>query len=692
MKKSLIYCALILCLLLSLLPTGVLAVQQDSGTVEVRSAEELSEQLAESSARAMAVSPESTPSRVLVFANDLPDPCGAQRVLHYAPYREYVLVFPSVADAERAYTRLTEEYGLESCWLDTPEQAAHAFEGNAPSGSDAASTWGLEFMNLSAYQETVKARLHFDRAQVVVAIIDSGADPEAENLMRRSYESFDVVNGKAGTSEIASSNSTRGHGTRVASILDATLPESVRFMYLRVFDEGGEATRTDVSTAIQYAVEHGADVINMSLGWEDDIQQDFAFLDEALTAARKAGVTVVCAAGNNHQNIENCYPANSKHTIAVSGVSQSLKYEVYSNYGELVDFCAPGSGISAMTVGGSLVNCVGTSFAAPHITAAATQLKILEPDALPGRIYALLHLCAMDIGIPGKDIYNGWGIPVLPEDIADRISHDKSLPYMETIVTQEPTCTEEGSVSCRCTICGETAGAGETLPARGHSWGEWILTSPATAQTEGTETRTCSECGETETRSIPKLTSEPTQEPNKNPFTDVSQGKYYYDPVLWAVSHDPQITDGTSETTFSPDAVCTRGQVVTFLWRAAGCAEPRSTRDPFADVQESDYFYKAVLWAVENGITDGTSATAFSPNEPCTRAHVVTFLWRAEHQPNPGRSNPFRDVASGQYYYHAVLWAVSHGITDGTSESTFGPAESCTRGQIVTFLYRDMQA
>ena len=176
-----------------------------------------------------------------------------------------------------------------------------------------------------------------------------------------------------------------------------------------------------------------------------------------------------------------------------------------------------------------------------------------------------------------------------------------------------------------------------------------------------------------------------------NPFTDVKTGAFYYDPVLWAVNHTPQITNGTSATAFSPEATCTRGQVVTFLWRAMGCPEPKSTANPFTDVKAGDYFYKAVLWAAENGITTGTSKTAFSPNNPCTRAHVVTFLWRAHEKPAAGKYNPFKDVAAGQYYTDAVLWAVSKNITNGLDAAHFGPDNPCTRGQIVTFLYRDLK-
>ena len=181
---------------------------------------------------------------------------------------------------------------------------------------------------------------------------------------------------------------------------------------------------------------------------------------------------------------------------------------------------------------------------------------------------------------------------------------------------------------------------------------------------------------------------EPTPTP-QNPFIDVPDGQYYTSPVLWAVSHEPQITNGTSPTAFSPDATCTRGQVVTFLWRAMGCPEPKSLKNPFTDVRADDYFYKPVLWASEKNITNGTSPTTFSPGSPCTRAHVVTFLWRAHEKPAAGKTNPFTDVESGQYYTDAVLWAVEKSITNGTSPTTFSPDRPCTRAQIVTFLWRD---
>jgi hypothetical protein len=170
-------------------------------------------------------------------------------------------------------------------------------------------------------------------------------------------------------------------------------------------------------------------------------------------------------------------------------------------------------------------------------------------------------------------------------------------------------------------------------------------------------------------------------------FTDVDEDAYYAEAVAWAVANE--ITKGTSETTFSPDDDCTRAQVVTFLWRYAGKPEPTTTENPFTDVEEDTDYYKAILWAYENGITTGTSETTFSPEETCTRAQVVTFLWRYEGELTYEEAETFTDVAEDAYYAKAVAWAVHEWITKGTGDGQFSPDETCTRGQVVTFLYRD---
>lgn len=174
--------------------------------------------------------------------------------------------------------------------------------------------------------------------------------------------------------------------------------------------------------------------------------------------------------------------------------------------------------------------------------------------------------------------------------------------------------------------------------------------------------------------------------PQTGVFVDVATGSYYEDAVDWAVENG--ITKGTDNTHFSPDGICTRAQAATFLWRAAGSPKPETRTMPFTDVPAGSYYYDAVLWAVENGITKGTSNTTFSPNMTCTRAQIVAFLWRSEKSPAAGTANLFVDVKSTAYYADAVLWAVKEDITKGTTNTTFSPDADCTRAQIVTFLWR----
>lgn len=166
-------------------------------------------------------------------------------------------------------------------------------------------------------------------------------------------------------------------------------------------------------------------------------------------------------------------------------------------------------------------------------------------------------------------------------------------------------------------------------------------------------------------------------------FSDVDAGAYYYDAVQWAVQQG--ITSGTTETTFSPDKTCTRAQTITFLWRAAGSPAPKAQNNPFTDVKETAHYYHAVLWAAERGIVSGN---AFDPDTAVTRAQVATFLYRNAGSPAVMGGDAFTDVPAGADFAKAVAWVAAKGITSGTKDHTFNPGAACTRGQIVTFLYR----
>ena len=265
--------------------------------------------------------------------------------------------------------------------------------------------------------------------------------------------------------------------------------------------------------------------------------------------------------------------------------------------------------------------------------------------------------------------------------------------YTATVIA--PTCTERGYTIHAC-ACGDSYIDTYTA-ALGHSWDVGVVTTKPTENATGIMTYTCTRCGETKTETIPMLEPDPTPSlpcdggdncPG-NKFTDMpAKGNWAHDAIDWAIVQ--KITSGTSTTTFSPSAGCTRAQVVTFLWRAAKEPAPTSKENPFKDVKESDYFYNAVLWAVEKGITVGTDPDKFSPGETCTRAQIVTFLYRYEGKPEVKPDDSFTDVKSADYFFAPVAWAVANGITKGTDPGKFSPSAICTREQVVTFLYRDV--
>lgn len=258
-----------------------------------------------------------------------------------------------------------------------------------------------------------------------------------------------------------------------------------------------------------------------------------------------------------------------------------------------------------------------------------------------------------------------------------------------------PSCTDRGWTEHRCRRCADSYRDAATA-ALGHSYKTGRCTRCGaqdpnwTAPTEPVPTEPKpNEPKPTEPKPTEPAPTEPEPTvPPANPFTDVKPGKYYYDAVQWAVRN--QVTNGVDETHFAPSGTCTRGEIATFLWRAAGSPEPQGTRSPFVDVTEGSYYTKAVLWAAEAGITNGTDAAHFRPGAPCTRGQVACFLYRFRGWTSKGE-NPFRDVSQGSYYYEAVLWAAEAGITNGTDPSHFSPQQRCSRGEIVCFLFRLMK-
>ena len=244
-------------------------------------------------------------------------------------------------------------------------------------------------------------------------------------------------------------------------------------------------------------------------------------------------------------------------------------------------------------------------------------------------------------------------------------------------VVTESRCTEFGYSTYICS-CGDSYTDLYTDPL-GHDLGDWVTVREPDYLENGLKMRYCSRCETCATEEIPN-----------NPFEDVAQDNRLKKEILWAYYNG--ITSGVTATTFEPNTAVNRGQAVTFLWRAAGCPEPESENNPFVDVGKGAYYYKAILWAVEQGITNGTTATTFSPQEPCKRRHIAMFLYRWAGEPEVAENGePFPDVNPNNTFYKAVLWAAEEGITKGTSQGTFDLHSECTRAQVVTFLYRGME-
>lgn len=255
-------------------------------------------------------------------------------------------------------------------------------------------------------------------------------------------------------------------------------------------------------------------------------------------------------------------------------------------------------------------------------------------------------------GYTGDEVCTVCGKVFKQGSVIFALGHDP-----QSVRVKAPACTESGYTGdLICMRCGDMTQIGKTVAAAGHKFFGGV----------------CSVCGTKGAEAAPE-------------FDDVKPGAFYFDAVQWAVKNG--ITNGTGKSTFSPNSVCSRYQIVMFLWRAAGQPEAKAAVS-FADVKPGDIFYEAVQWAVERGITKGTSSTSFSPYAPCTRGQIVTFLYRSAGSPKVSGACNFSDVSSGSFCHDAVIWASSEGITNGTSAGRFSPNEGCTRAQVVTFLYR----
>lgn len=267
-------------------------------------------------------------------------------------------------------------------------------------------------------------------------------------------------------------------------------------------------------------------------------------------------------------------------------------------------------------------------------------------------------------------------------------SHSYSYSDSGTVNVTEYDSGEENNSSSGADSSGSGSSSGGTTTDNTTGSATDTATGTTTDTVTGTTTDTVTGTGSSgSSSSTSGTTTDTSTDDTALAFSDVSAEDYFYDAVYWAVEQG--ITNGTADNSFSPNSGCTRAQAVTFLWRAHGSPAPASSENPFTDISDDDYFCQAALWAYENGITTGATETTFDPDAACSRAQIATFLYRASGE-SAEAGSVFTDVSADDYYAAAVTWAAANGITTGATETTFAPDSPCTRAQIVTFLYRDM--
>lgn len=592
-----------LTLLLALVLTASLAVPAAAAQmqpVEAASALELAQAMAAPvSARGLlrARAAAAEPTRVVAFAPALADGYGADRVLHLAAWQEYVLEFSDAGTAQRALARLRSDPNVTDCFLDEAVTADDTLAGLWD--ETASRSWGGHEMGLTTLRHQADVLLPAGR-RATVAVIDTGADCTHPLLAGRvSARSYDFANNTADVTDVNS------HGTATAGLVADLTPDEVDVMVLRVYDDDNLSKPSLVLTALEYALENGATVVNMSLGWPNAIEKGYSFLNSVLAQAYASGVVVVTAAGNRSQsnpgaNADDVYPANQAAVLTVSGVDRDLAFDGgYSASGASVDLCAPGTSVSVAAPDGGMTTRSGTSFAAPHVAAAAACVQLAQPGVTAARVRQTLYGYAEDLGAPGRDDRYGYGLPVLTQCF-----HDRLCPGQRFVDMPGAGVWSHDGLDY-CIAAGLMSGTSDVtvspdMTASRAQLVQLLWAAAGSPETTGTL-----------------------------PFTDVQPGAWYYAAVRWA--YRTGLVAGTSPTTFDPNAAVTRQDLAVILYEQSG--RPAATGGElaaFPDVGHvAGYAYAALTWAVAQGLVSGVgtaSGAQLAPRGYASRAQVATIL------------------------------------------------------------------
>ena len=512
-------------------------------------------------------------------------------------WQEYVLEFSDAAAAQRALARLRSDPDVTDCFLDEAVTADDTLAGLWD--ETASCSWGGHEMGLTTLRHQADVLLPAGR-RATVAVIDTGAEVSHPLLAGRvSARSYDFADNTADVTDV------NGHGTATAGLIADLTPDEVDVMVLRVYGDDNLSKPSRVLTALEYALENGATVVNMSIGWPNAIEKGYSFLNSVLAQAYAAGVVVVAAAGNLSRsnptaNADDVYPANQAQVLTVSAVDRSRTFDdTYSASGASVDLCAPGTGVAVAALSGGMTVRSGTSFAAPHVAAAAACVQLAQPGATAARVRRTLCDYAEDLGAPGRDDQYGNGFPVLTQCFHDRLCPGRRFADMPDADAWSHAGLDY------CIAAGLMHGM-----------------TPVTVAPEALATRA----------QVVQLLWAAAGSPKTTgtlPFTDVAPGAWYYDAVHWA--YRTGLVSGTSPTTFTPDAAITRQDFTVILYAQAGRPAMIGTAlAAFPDAgQVAGYAYAALTWAVEQGLIGGVgtpSGPQLAPRGYATRAQVAKIL------------------------------------------------------------------
>lgn len=342
--------------------------------------------------------------RLIVEEDILDHTYGAQKVYYNTELGETILQFETEQETKAAFENLCAEYGEEKCYPDQVYYVDDILKETAQISSGSYS-WGNAYMGMNTLKEKAAGKY----APVTVAILDTGIDKSNFLFQSRtiSSKSYNFIDDNKNVTD------NFGHGTHVAGIIADATPANVQFLILKISNTSGYSSLLTIKTALQYALNQNVDVVNMSLGFMAVNAMSCTYLDSLINKAYKNGIAICAAAGNSGVNVSFCYPACNSKTIAVSAIGPNENMASYSNYGSLIDFCAPGSQIISAAAGGTLVAMSGTSMSTPHIAAAIAYMKMIQPNLSVQGVYNELKVHCKDLGEKGKDSSFGWGCPIL---------------------------------------------------------------------------------------------------------------------------------------------------------------------------------------------------------------------------------------------------------------------------------------